>query len=102
MRRIDLDLYREEELWSWVEASLGDVGALTELVRMLHEPKLGLDALLSQDVYGDYSSGCVLEWWLEGCSGFEAVQHLDLVGFDSMTCVYHLVRELDLDLEEAC
>ncbi len=102
MRRIDLDLYKEEELWSWVEASLGDVGALTELVRMLPEPKLALEALLTQDSYNDYEGGCVLEWWLEGSRGFEAVQHLSLVGFDSMTCIYHLVRELDLDLEEAC
>ena len=97
--RLDLDTYTTAELWSWVEAYLGDVDALTELIIMLGDTKDALDCLLSQDVYSDYEGGCVLAWWLKGASAYEAVQHLDLVGFDANNCVYHLVRNLNLDVE---
>lgn len=101
--RLDLEYYTLWEKYDWLSSSFGDEKALCMVVEALgaEEAEEARISLLSQDVYGDYLDSMTVEaWWLEGSTGVEAVQHLDLMGFQAGLVVDELLREHELDMDE--
>jgi len=99
--KIELDYYTLFEKYDWLEEFLGSEEALTAVVEGLDNADEARESLLTQDVYGDYIPEMSVEaWWLEGNGGVEAVQHLELVGFEAEKVLDFLLVEYGLDVDE--
>lgn len=101
MKRIDLSSFSLYEKYECIQDNLGDYGALQELTDLMDAPGSALEKLVIEfNQYDEAVGEDMIAWYLEGSSGFEALDFYKTLQDDVEDLVDRIMIKWEMDTVE--